>query len=227
MLLDPETLELVQRADTVLEGRPRRRVRGAHDLRALPVRDRGADSDLRNGRRRGGRAAAAAQPPGDGRSRARSPTRFRRHTSLCTLRGPGRHRSDPLPRDRRAGAVPGPSRAGVWVARSCRRARPGGGDPGRPRTALADPRTDCTFGQLALLARPAERTAIDSAQRLSPFSRSILSLSFTSVSCRNSSAAVFSEVVNGPVGGRRPPRKRSRSTRRRFMQRAYRAYGSA
>ncbi len=45
---------------------------------------------------------------------------------------------------------------------------------------------------------------------LSPCSRSIPSSSFTSVSCRTSSAAVFSEVVNGPVGGRRPPRKRSR-----------------
>lgn len=58
-------------------------------------------------------------------------------------------------------------------------------------------------------------------------SRSIPSLSFTGVSCPNSSAAVFSEVVNGPVGGRRPPRKRSRRRRTRFMQGAYRAYGSA
>jgi hypothetical protein len=34
-------------------------------------------------------------------------------------------------------------------------------------------------------------------------------------------------VVNGPVGGRRPPRKRSRRTRTRFMYGAYRAYGCA
>jgi hypothetical protein len=61
---------------------------------------------------------------------------------------------------------------------------------------------------------------------LFPFSRSILSLSFTSVSCRNSSAAAFSEVVNGPVGGRRRPRRRSRRERTRFMQGASRAYGS-
>jgi hypothetical protein len=62
---------------------------------------------------------------------------------------------------------------------------------------------------------------------LFPCSRSILSLSFASVSCCNFSAAVFSEVVNGPVGGRRPPRKRSRRTRTRFMYGAYRAYGCA
>jgi hypothetical protein len=61
--------------------------------------------------------------------------------------------------------------------------------------------------------------------RLSPWSRSVRSLSFGGVCCRNSSAVVFSAVVNGPVGGRRTPRTRSRRTRKRFMQGAYRAPG--
>jgi hypothetical protein len=53
---------------------------------------------------------------------------------------------------------------------------------------------------------------------LSPSLRLIRSLPFGCVSCRNSSAAVCSAVVNGPVGGRRTPRKRSRRRRKRFIR---------
>jgi hypothetical protein len=66
-----------------------------------------------------------------------------------------------------------------------------------------------------------------SRSRRSPLfscSRSIRSSSLTSVSSRNSSASVCSAVVNGPVGGRCPPGKRSRRARKRLMRRAYCAY---
>src|SRR5439155_22030784 len=52
-------------------------------------------------------------------------------------------------------------------------------------------------------------------------SLSIRSASFARVCRRSSSASVASEVVNGPVGGRCPPGKRSRKVRKRFMRRAY------
>ena len=60
---------------------------------------------------------------------------------------------------------------------------------------------------------------------VSPWLRSIGSLSFGSVSCRKSSAAVSSAVVNGPVGGRPTLRKRSRRMCTRFMSGAYRDAG--
>ena len=49
MLLDPETFALVQRADTILEADHDGEFAARTSVRDLPVRDRGADPDLRHG----------------------------------------------------------------------------------------------------------------------------------------------------------------------------------
>jgi hypothetical protein len=81
-------------------------------------------------------------------------------------------------------------------------------------------------GGRSVAGRPCRRPAL-----LLPFQRRsscscswsclLSSLSLSEVCVRNSSAVAFSEVVKGPVGGRRPPRKRSKRARMCFMQRAY------
>ena len=97
-------MELVQRADTILDADRDGEFAALDRVRDLSVRDRGADTDLRDRRRHGCRASPAAQTLGGHRRRVRAGARLGRHASVRALRGPGDHR----PRKRYRGIVNDP-----------------------------------------------------------------------------------------------------------------------
>ena len=166
MLLDGETFDLVQHIDTVLAA-----VAG-HELEtrinaelmqsvleiATPVCRTAGDVDrelrkLRSyvceiGREKGLRVGSAG------------------HAPVQPLRAPADHRARPLPEPRRPDAVRRPPRADLRPARPRRRRRPREGDQGDERPPARHPRPARPLGQLAVLARRADRLQLDPADGL-------------------------------------------------------------
>ena len=166
MLLDAETFDLVQHIDTVLAA-----VSG-HELEprinpelmqsvlevATPVCHTPADvaraaADAARVRRARSRASAACASARPGRTRSASSS------------GSGSRRG-PLPGDGRPDAVHRAARAHLRHARARRRRRRGEGDPDRERADRASRGARRAVGELAVLARRADRARVVAAHGL-------------------------------------------------------------
>ena len=93
------------------------------------------------------------------------------HASVQPLRAPADHRARPLPRARRPAPVRRPPRADLRHARARRGRRPGEGDPGRERPAGPPRAAARALGELAVLARRADRASPRAGRWSSPPSR--------------------------------------------------------
>ena len=200
MLLDPETFDLVQHIDTVLaRGDGRTRVLGARQPRADAVRDRGRDAGVPQPGRRRDAAAAAARVRHRSRAAGRPARRLGGHASVQPVRAPADHRARPLPPPRRPAAVRRAPRADLRDAHPRRGRRPRQGDPGRQRPAPAPGAAARALGELAVLARRADRArvvAADGLRRL-PALRARRRASATTRTTRRSSAS-----SSGPAASR-------------------------
>ena len=166
MLLDPETFDLVQHVDTVLEAMAGSRVRGARQPGADAVGARGRDAGVPDTGGRRARVAAAARLRDRDRAGAGTARRVRRHAPVQPLRAPADHGPRPLPQPRRPDAVRGAARADLRAARARRGRRSGQGDPGRQRAAPASRAAARALGELAVLARRADRARVVAADDL-------------------------------------------------------------
>src|SRR5207253_11224231 len=100
------------------------------------------------------------------RARARDARRLGGHASVLALRAAADHRARPLPEPRRPDAVRRAAGAHLRDARPRRGRRPGAGDPGRERPARARAEAARADGELALLARRADRALVEPADGL-------------------------------------------------------------
>ena len=166
MLLDPETWDLVQRIDPVLaavaEGSSRRGSTPSSCSRWSRSRRRFAAT------RRGRRAACESCARTSAKIAAARglPLRLRRHAPLQPFRAAADHREGPLPPARRPDAVHRAARADLRHARPRRSRRPRQGDPGRERAPRPPARVPRPVGELAVLARRADRPDVVAADGL-------------------------------------------------------------
>ena len=156
MLLDPETFDLVQHVDTVLEAM------AGHEFEAhvnpelmqsvievaTPVCRTPADVERAL---RQLRAVRDVDRAGEGPAR-----RLGRHAPVQPLRAPAHHRARPLPQPRRPDAVRRAPRADLRAARARRGRGSRHGDSGRERPADAARTAARALRELAVLARRAD-----------------------------------------------------------------------
>ena len=160
MLLDPQTYDLVQHVDTVLTAA----MDGEFDERVGPelmqsvleistpvCKTAGAiEHELRKLRAHVRQAAGSQQPPG----------RLGGHAPVQPLRAPADHRARPLPEPRRPAPVRRPARADLRLPHPRRRRRRRQGGPRHQRAARPPERAARALGELALLARRADRALL-------------------------------------------------------------------
>ena len=166
MLLDPQSLDLVQHIETVLdavEGDALADRINAELMQsvleiATPVCTTAGDvmrelTTLRSYVRDVGREHGPARRLGG-------------HASVQPVRAPADHGEGPLPRPDRPAPVRRAAGADLRDARSRRRRRPGQGDPGRERPSAAPRSASRALGELAVLAGRADGARVEQADRL-------------------------------------------------------------
>ena len=157
MILDAETLELVNAIESLLEAAPSGEIKPELMESVLEV-----STDPCAEHRPGGRAAARAAPAGGRDGGVEGPRdRLRRDPSVRDVGGPADRRPAALPRPDLGAAVRRPPGADLRDARPRRGRRPGQGDPRRQRDARAHAGAARAVGQLAVLARRRDRPRVD------------------------------------------------------------------
>ena len=112
---------------------------------------------MRRRSRRGCRAGIAARPGARSGARAQPRDRGGRNAPIRALGGPAGGERRSLPRSRALAGVRGPTGARVRDARARGHGRPRGGDLRRQRAAPPHPPANRAVGQLAAVARGADR----------------------------------------------------------------------
>ena len=163
MLLDPETFDLVQHIETVLDAIEGHELDRPDQRRADAVGARDRDAGLPDRRRRDARAPDAPRLRQRGGRQRGAARRLGRHAPVQPLRAPADHGEGPLPPARRPAPVHRPARADLRDAHPRRGRRSRQGDQGRQRAAAAARAAARAVGELAVLARRADRAGVEQA----------------------------------------------------------------